>query len=197
MDIFDNILLTFIPLFVTVDAVGTLPIFASLTEGLDKKEIRKILVQSIWTALALAFGFMLLGKAIFKVLGITMGDFMVAGGLILFVLAIIDLMSPGKVRRAPTDDRELGAVPIGTPLIVGPAVLTTSLLLIDQYGVFPTAVSVFANVILAGLVFSFSDLLLKLLGPGGSRALSKVMALFLAAIAVMMVRKGIVFLAGM
>ncbi len=197
MSLLNDFLLTFIPLFVTVDAFGTLPIFASLTEGLDKKTVRRIIIQSLWTALLLAFSFILLGKAIFKVLGITMGDFMVAGGIILLCIAMIDLLAPGKMKRVPSDDQELGAVPIGTPLIVGPAVLTTSLLLIDQYGIFLTAISVFVNVMLAGLVFSFSDWLMKILGPGGSRALSKVMALFLAAIAVMMVRKGIVFLATM
>ena len=86
----------------------------------------------------------------------------------------------------------LGAVPIGTPLIVGPAVLTTSLLLIDQYGLVPTLISVSANILFAGLVFSFSDQLMKFFGQAGSKAITKVMALLLAAIAIKMIREGII-----
>ncbi len=182
-------LLAFIPIFVTVDALGTLPIFYSLTQDLDQQKRKAIIFQSMVTALCLAIGFIFLGKAIFSFLGITMADFMVAGGSVLFCIAIVDLVKPGKQRRISTD--ELGAVPLGTPLIVGPAVLTTSLMLVDQYGLPETIVSVFLNISLAGIIFSFSDQLIKFFGKGGSSALSRVMALLLAAIAVMMIRKGI------
>jgi multiple antibiotic resistance protein len=184
-----NFLLAFIPIFVAVDALGDLPIFISLTEGLKKKEKRKIIVNSATTATLLAVAFIFLGKFIFKVLGITVGDFMIAGGFVLFCIAIRDILSSGKQRRVPA--KELSAVPLGIPLIVGPAVLTTSLIIIAEYGLVPTLVSVVVNVVLAGVIFSSSDILIKLLGENGTRALSKVMSLLLAAIAIMMVRKGI------
>ena len=184
-----NIVLSFIPLFVAVDAIGVLPIFVSLTEGLEKSERSKIILQSMFTASGLAVGFILLGKVIFRLLGITLGDFMIAGGAILFTLAITDILHQLKTRRIPGKD--LGAVPLGTPLIVGPAVLTTSLVIVSQYGLFPTIVSVIANILLAGLVFSLSTLLIKFLGEAGSKALSKIMSLLLAAIAVMLIRKGL------
>lgn len=184
-----NILLSFIPIFVAVDAIGVLPIFVSLTEGAEQKEKSRIITQSVLTALCLAIGFIFLGKAIFRALGITMGDFMVAGGVILFCLAIIDIVSPVKKRRMPSQD--LGAVPIGTPLIVGPAVLTTSMVIIPQYGLLPTLASVVANILLAGLIFRFSVVLIRALGEAGSKALSKITSLLLAAIAVMLIRKGI------
>ena len=82
-------------------------------------------------------------------------------------------------------------MPLGTPLIVGPGVLTTSLIMIDQYGISATLVAVIANIFLAGVIFFNSNFILRFIGKSGARALSKVMALFLAAIAVMMVRKGI------
>ena len=185
-----NFLLAFIPIFVAVDAIGVLPIFISLTKDTGKKVKRGIIIQSIWTALALAVSFIFLGKLIFQFLGISIGDFMIAGGTILFCIAIRDLLVSGKGRRATP--QEVGAVPIGTPLIVGPAVLTTSMILIDEYGVLATLVAVFLNVLLAGIIFSSSDHLIKILGQSGARALSKVTALLLAAIAVMMMRKGIV-----
>jgi len=187
---FNNILLSFIPIFVAVDAIGVLPIFASLTEQLSQKERTKIIVQSMFTASCLAIGFIFLGKAVFRFLGITISDFMIAGGAILFCLSIIDIINPIKHRRVPGNN--LGAVPLGTPLIVGPAVLTTSLIIISQYGTFATLIAVLANILLAGLIFSLAGTLVKFLGEAGSKALSKVTSLLLAAIAVMMIRKGLV-----
>ena len=81
--------------------------------------------------------------------------------------------------------------PIGTPLLAGPALLTTSLIMIRQYGNAVTLVAVFLNLAIAGATFYFGDYLMRLLGRAGARALSKVFALFLAAIAVMLVRRGL------
>ena len=186
---FLDILLAFIPIFVAVDAVGTLPIFVSLTQELDPQQKKKIIIQSFWTALCLALGFIFLGKAIFHFLGITMSDFLVAGGIILFCIAIMDLLMPGKPQRVPPE--QIGAVPIGTPLIVGPAVLTTSLMMMDQYGIPATLISVSVNIFLTVIIFSCADKLMQKLGPSGAIALSKVMSLLLAAIAVKMIRVGL------
>ncbi|MFH1837824.1 MAG: MarC family protein [Candidatus Omnitrophota bacterium] len=187
-----NILLSFIPLFVAVDAVGVLPIFVSLTEKMDTKERLKVIYKSFVTAICLAVVFIFLGKAIFKVLGITVADFMVAGGVLLFCIAIMDIMNPVKRRRIP--DTELGFVPLGTPLIVGPAVLTTSLLMLDAHGLFPTLISVLTNILLAGVIFMGADIFIKFLGVAGTRALSKITSLLLTAIAVMMIRKGVILM---
>jgi multiple antibiotic resistance protein len=185
----NELLLVFIPMFFTVDPIGILPVFVSLTDGLNPEEKRSIIFQSLLTASLVAVGFILLGKVIFHFLGITMGDFMVAGGVILFCLGIVDLTTQGKTRRGIA--KELGAVPIGTPLIVGPAVLTISLMLVGVHGFMITIAALFLNLAIVGIVFTFSDTLIRILGRSGSRALSKVMMLLLAAIGVMMVRSGI------
>jgi len=189
-----NILLAFIPIFVAVDAVGVLPIFVSLTEGMRRDEKTKTITQSVLTALLLAVGFVFLGKAVFKLLGITIGDFMIAGGAILFCLAITDIINPVTRRRMP--GQQLGAVPLGTPLIVGPAVLTTSMIIISQYGLVATLISVVVNILLAGIILSASSVLMRVLGDAGSKALSKVMSLLLAAIATMLIRKGLTQILG-
>ncbi|MBN2180775.1 MAG: MarC family protein [Sedimentisphaerales bacterium] len=186
---FENIFSSFIPLFVAVDAIGVMPIFVTLTEGMERKERYKIIIQSMITAAGLAIGFVLLGKLVFKVLGIAMGDFMIAGGVVLFCLAIIDIVNPIKRRRIP--GAELGAVPLGTPLIAGPAVLTTSILIVNEYGLLAAMFSIISNILLCGLVFRMSSILMKILGISGSKALSKVFSLLLAAIAVMLIRKGL------
>lgn len=91
-----NILLAFIPLFVAVDAVGVLPIFISFTREANKSEKKRIIFQSMLTAGILAISFVFLGKVIFKALGIEIGDFMLAGGAVLFSIAILDIVSPEK-----------------------------------------------------------------------------------------------------
>jgi multiple antibiotic resistance protein len=181
-------------LFVAVDAIGLLPIFVSLTEGLSKSEKNKIIVQSMLTAFLLAVSFILVGKVVFRLLGITIGDFMIAGGALLFCIAIMDIINHTKQRRLP--EANLGAVPIGTPLIVGPAVLATSLVIMPQYGLLPTIISVIANILFAGLIFGGSLGLIRVLGEAGTKALSKIMSLLLAAIAVMLMRKGIMMFIG-
>ena len=186
----NTFMLSFIPIFVAVDAPGVLPIFINLTQGMDKNERLKVIIQSLITATCLALGFVFLGKAVFKILTITVADFMIAGGAVLFCIAIIDILNPTKRRRIPAKD--LGAVPLGTPLIVGPAVLTTSLVMMGEYGTLPTLASLLANVILAGIIFAFSDAIIKKLGEAGTKAISKIMSLLLASIAVMMIRRGII-----
>ncbi len=183
-----KILSSFVPLFVAVDAIGVLPLFAALTGDLKAGEQRRVILQSMLTATGLAIGFVLLGKVVFRLLGIQIGDFMIAGGAILFCLAIIDLLHADKERRIPGSD--LGVVPLGTPLIAGPAVLTTSLVSVDQYGLGPTIISVLLNIALTGLLFSGSAVFMRVLGQAGAKALSKIMSLLLAAIAVMLIRKG-------
>ena len=84
-----------------VDAFGVLPMFVSLTKGINQKERTKVIIQSMITALVLSIGFVLVGKVIFKWLGIEMGDFMIAGGAILFSLAIIDIVNPAKAKTKP------------------------------------------------------------------------------------------------
>jgi multiple antibiotic resistance protein len=185
-----NIALSFIPLFVAVDAIGLLPLFVSLTAGLGPKDKDRVIVQSLVTASGLAVAFILVGKAVFHLLGITIGDFMIAGGVILFAIALTDLINPAQRRRSASVT-ELGVVPLGTPMIVGPAVLTTCLVIIPQYGMVPTIISMLLNLILTGLFLKTSSRVVAVLGDAGTKALSKVVSLLLAAIAVMLIRRGL------
>jgi len=113
---------------------------------------------------------------------------MVAGGVLLFIIATLDMTTGTKfARRVET----LGAVPLGVPLIVGPAVLTTSLMLVDVHGLTATLAAVVLNLLLAVGILLSADFWNRILGQTGSQAISKVASLILAAIAVMMIRRGI------
>ena len=182
--------LCFVPLFVAVDALGTLPIFVSLTAGLERARVRQILLESLATATVVALAFVGVGKGIFVLLGITVADFMIAGGSLLFLLSLRGLLI-GEREHLSENLESLGAVPLGVPLIAGPAVFTTSVLLVDEYGLIPTTLALVVNIAIAGAIFWSADRLTRLLGESGMRALSKIASLILAAIAVMIVRKGI------
>jgi multiple antibiotic resistance protein len=183
-------LLAIIPIFVAMDAIGVLPIFISLTQGMKGVERKQVVQASILTGFAISLGFLAVGKFIFTVIGVTIPDFKVAGGVILLIIAIQDLLFPEKKRRIA--DATVGIVPLGVPLIVGPAVLTTTIISVDAYGYIPTIISLMLNLVFAWLVFSRSALVIRLLGEGGAKGVGKVVSLLLAAIAVMMIRRGII-----
>lgn len=183
----------FFPIFMAVNVIGVLPMFMSLTEGLDRPKINRIIVQSVVTATIVAVIFLAVGKVILDLLGITVSDFMIAGGALLFIISLDDLMSMER-RWSQIDPDSLGAVPLGVPLIVGPAVLTTILILVQEYGPLATVAALIVNILIAGITFWLYAPIIRLLGKSGARTVSKLAALLLAAIAVMMVRKGIVLL---
>jgi len=185
--------LCFFPIFMAVNVIGVLPMFMSLTEGLDQPKINRIIVQSVVTAAIVAAIFLAIGKVILDLLGITVSDFMIAGGTLLFIISLDDLMSMER-RWSQIDPESLGAVPLGVPLIVGPAVLTTILILVQQYGPLATVAALIVNILIAGFTFWLYAPIIRLLGKSGARTVSKLAALLLAAIAVMMVRKGVMLL---
>ena len=185
--------LCFVPMFVAVDALGILPLFIHLTQGLERPKIRRIIFESVLTATVVALVFLFVGQGILRLLGITVADFMIAGGALLFILSLSDLITAQK-QRLQIDPEGPGAVPLGVPLIVGPGVLTTTLLLISQHGLIPTVSATIINIAIAGIVFLMSESINRFLGKAGTRTISKLSSLILAAIGVMMVRKGIMLL---
>ena len=181
---------TFIPLFVAIDVFAVLPVFFTLTSDIPKKQRKSIIRDSILTALIVSLIFVALGEAIFKILGITSDDFKIAGGLILLIFAIFEIIRHDEERRKSVG--RVGVVPIGVPLIAGPAVLTTLLVLGDHYGIIPTIISLILNFFIVWISFINADRIINFFGKGGIIGISKVMALLLASIAIMMIRLGIV-----
>lgn len=184
--------LTFVPLFVAMDSLSTVPILMTITHGMPDKARSIVIRHALITALLLGLGFIVVGKGIFLFMGITVNDFLIAGGLILFLLGAKELVV-GKMfeAQATAGDNILGIVPLGTPLVVGPAVLTTLLILTDQYHIVMVTFSFIVNLLLSWLFFAQANRLVKILGRGGVLALSKIFALLLAAIAVAMIHRGI------
>jgi multiple antibiotic resistance protein len=185
----ETFLLAFIPLFVAIDVFGVLPVFIALTDGLDSARKKKLTIEATLTAFGVSIVFLAAGKLVFSFLGITESDFRVGGGIILLVLAVYDLLFSKERERGA--DASVGVVPIGIPLIMGPAALTTIIILVDSQGYAVTIASLVANMLIVWLVFSRAAQVSRFMGSAGSRAVAKVAALFLAGIAVMMIRSGV------
>ncbi len=185
-----TIFLPFIPFFVAFDPLGILPVFVSLTSEMTTGERKRVVRQSTVTAFFVGVGFLAAGRSVFELLGISVADFKVAGGILLFIIAIVDLIFPERTRTFPKET--LGVVPIGIPLIVGPGVLTLLLISASAYGYVSTILCFIVNLLIVWFVFSHSSRIMQLLKEGGTKGIGKVFALLLAAFAMMMIRTGIV-----
>jgi len=187
-EIMGKFLQAFIPLFVAIDPVGMAAVFLALGRGASPARRHRIAWQATVTGGAIALGFLFLGQHVFSAVGVSVKDFQVAGGLILFILAARDLtQSEGEPAKLPED---FGIVPLGMPLIAGPALITTLLLLVQTQGMDVTLAALVVNLVLIVLAFVGSEWLARLIGEMGLRAISKIISMLLAAIAVAMIRRG-------
>jgi multiple antibiotic resistance protein len=186
--VIEKFFLAFIPVFVAIDPIGLVAIFMGLGTTASREDRKRQAYLGIFTALCVAIGFIFLGKIIFAALGITVADFQVAGGLILLVLAVRELVTFGPLDRGGSD--EFGVVPLGMPLIAGPALLTALLILVDTVGLLFTLLSLLVNLALVAIAFCNADRFTRWMGKQGLRGVSKIIALLLAAIAVSLIRRG-------
>jgi multiple antibiotic resistance protein len=199
MDQLQPFIEAFLPLFVAINVLSVLPLFIALTDGLVPSARRQLGLKAIITAFIIAVVILLTGRVIFQTLGITVDDLRIGGGIILLVLSITDLLFSDTTRRSPSEagSREsLGVVPLGTPLVVGPAAITTILVLQESYGYWMTLGSLMANLLLVLLTFVFAPTLIAWIGTSASKAIGKVASLFLAAISVALIRTGVTGILG-
>jgi len=184
-----SFILTFVPLFIVIDALGNLPFLLSLSEGMSRQGRRRMVHLATVTAALVGLVFLFLGQFILRVLSISVGSFAIAGGIILLVLSI-KYMTTGKMVEAIKEEM-VAVVPIGTPLTVGPATITTLLLLATQFPIYIVLISFALNMVLTWVIFLSSNQIVRFMGKGGLQALSRVFSLLLAAIAVSMIIHGL------
>jgi multiple antibiotic resistance protein len=181
--------LAFLPLFVAFDAVGLLPVYWGLAHRLSAERRRRAVSEAVITAGIVALSFLLVSGLIFGLMGLTVSDVMIAGGVILIVLCLRELLLPEK--PADADASSPGIVPLGVPLLSGPAVMTTVLLVRDHYGWPITIAALGANLFVIWAILAAADKLMGLLGREGSQVVSKISSLILTAFGVMLIRHGL------
>ncbi len=188
----ESFLLAFIPLFVAIDPIGLVPMFLGLTDGYSSEQRRRLAIQAVFTAFFLGIGFALAGHYVFRFLGITPSDFKIAGGLLLLIFSIREIFGETpKLSVGIKYEEYAGVVPLGIPLIAGPAMITTLLILNDMHAPFAVLLALIANLVITLYMFIGSEKIFRRIGDVFGRMMGKVVAIFLAAIGVMMIRKGL------
>lgn len=187
-----DLLQAVIALFVIIDPFGNIPIFIGLTEGLKKEERNNTFVEAHLVGFFLLLLFTIAGTWILSIFGIQLSDFKIAGGILLLVISL-SMLTRGKFIDTEEKDikEDMGAVPLGSPLLVGPGAITTAMVLNGMYGMELTLVAVIINFLLSAVIFFYSERIYCAIGRAGSMIIAKVMAIILAAIAVKFIREGI------
>jgi multiple antibiotic resistance protein len=185
-----NFLKSFIPLFVALDVLGVLPLYARFAIDLDQAKRNKVLRDSIITAFLVTLIFITIGNKVLLYLNISIYDFLIAGGVILFIISTRDLIGGGRNDLAGQEDL-FAVVPLGVPLLAGPAVLATSLIIFNSFGFVYMFFSLLLNLLIAGMLFKYSLTILRFVSRRWVEAISKVFMLLLASIAIMFIRTGL------
>ena len=202
---FDQLLENTILLFVAVDPIALVPIFASLTQGLNKEDIRKIYIQATVVSFFILSLFYLFGTAILDVMGISMSSFKIIGGLFLVAIAFQMVLEQRQTRRQNTaevalDDeaiQSLAIFPLAIPLIAGPGAMTTSLLIAETNSNDPKEMLInFAPILIIIILVAFamwlSASLSKKVGPTIIIVIQKIFGILLGALAIEFVVAGII-----
>ena len=185
----EQIIETFIALFVVMDPIGNLPIVINLTKGMPAKEVRKNIDRSVFVAGVLLYAFLFLGLRIFGLFRINLDSFQIAGGIILLIIGILYVFGTSmKYVRHHSNDL---SVPIGTPLLTGPGVIATTMILVKENGTVVTVTAAFLTLLATYVILINAAKLYKILGEHWTNVISRVMGIILAAIAVKFITEGV------
>ena len=187
----NDLLKSTVALFVVIDPIGNVPLFIALTKGMEDSDRKRVSKSAIITAASLLIVFAVAGTQILSLFGITIFSFMIAGGVLLFIVSI-ELLTHGAWRFGQTDNKEdSGVVPLAFPLLAGPGAITSVIISFQTYGIVTTMLSIAIVIAITYLVLLMINPIYRLLGRRGSTIVTRVFAIFVAAIAVQYIIEGI------
>ncbi len=198
----EQILSSFVTLFVTIDPPGLAPLFLALTAGMTRAERAQVAMRATIIAFGVLLLFVIAGIAILSVFGITIHAFRIAGGVLLFYIAFEMIFEKRQERheksaqRATADQiRSISVFPLAIPLIAGPGAISATILLSgahpDVLGRATVTAAVIANLAVAWAVFFLAERLDRYLGETGRVVLTRLLGLILAALAVQFIADGV------
>ena len=187
-------LLALSSIFFLVDPFAALPTFLAITEGADPVRRRRVAGKGALTALIVLGTFAFTGEAIFKLFGITLPAFELAGGIILLLIGLDMLQAKRSATQEAAGDtvaaaqkEDAGIVPLGVPMLAGPGAITSVMVLVGQvqshWQMAAILISIALTALICYLVLGHSGLVVRVLGETGIRILVRVMGLLLVALA--------------
>ncbi len=188
----DSIISGILMLFIVLDAPGNAPLFYFFTKDLEPwRRIRTIRKSIVIATLILLF-FAFLGDYVLMYFDITVNDFRIAGGIILFIYAVLGIL--GHSEAEAIKGEEIAVVPLATPLLAGPGAITVVIYLKYSVNLLIALLSIVVNMIIAWVLLENGGRLLEYMGKQGSIVLSKIFAILLAAYSIAMIRQGVILL---
>jgi len=201
---FDTFIESILLMFIAVNPISLIPIFAALTTGLNKKQIKSIYIKASIVSLMVLSSFWLFGNVVLDAMNISMDSFRIIGGLFLVVIAFQMVFEQRQARKQDTADvaindetiESIAIFPLSIPIIAGPGAMATSLLLSKQsYASLADAtisfLPIFLTVLIATLAMWLSSILSAKLGPTILTVIEKIFGLLLGALAIEFVIEGI------
>ncbi len=197
MDPWQVFIQTFVPILAIMDPFLSVPIYLSLTKGMSQEEKNAVAKEAVLVAGIVLFAFLFLGNSILHSLGIKLSALQVGGGIVLMLMGL-QLVLGIKFKDEEKAGHSSAGLILGTPLITGPGVITTTLIFSNQYGtpiegLLPVIAAAATALILTWLIIRNSQIVQKLMGEDGIRILSRVMGLLLVATAVQFMANGGLF----
>lgn len=179
-----------ISLFIIIDSIGNVPIIISLSSGMSEKKRRRMLSRASFASFFLLFFFAFLGDSFLKIFNISLSGFKVAGGVLLFIISIRILLK-GSWEEEKIDPESSGIVPIAFPLLVGPGAITLSIVLVKEYGSFIAFLSILIVSVINYLILINMSWFYRVMGKTGAVVVSRLMSIFISALAVDFVVSGL------
>ncbi|MFH1107396.1 MAG: MarC family protein [Candidatus Micrarchaeota archaeon] len=189
-DVFASFVKAFVLLFAIMDPFSSVPILVALTKGFKERDRNRAVDEAIFVALVIVLVFAFFGTGLLDVLTIKLDDFMVAGGIVIGLLGI-QLMFVGEDRMKKAANYQLAAVVIATPMLTGPGVISTVIVLHASEGLVVTLAAAAVSLGLAWIILRNSARLFKAMGHQFLGVFSRIMGLLLIALAVGFVRRGL------
>ncbi|MDI6732053.1 MAG: MarC family protein [Candidatus Margulisbacteria bacterium] len=178
----------FVALFIITDSVGNLPFFMGMTEGMEHLQRRKIFTTALLTGAFVLAVFGIAGTLILDLFNLTMDDFRIGGGILLLIISI-EILLRGKVSYEHKED--VGVVPLGCPLLVGPGAVATTLMFLNIFNPYAVIAGVGLCFLAIWIILYFAEHIYRILGHNGALIITKIAAIMIAAIAVRFIRVGI------
>ncbi|MGD1005575.1 MAG: MarC family protein [Methanoregulaceae archaeon] len=189
-ELIPSILYSFAALFIILDPLLSVPIFAAMTKGQTTREIHRQAFIAVAVAGGLMYLFLFFNTTIFDVLGLNLPSFQIAGGLLLFLLGMQEALGI-DIGHCKDHSKTAAGVVIGTPLLCGPGTITTVMLLANGYGTFIPFVAITLSLVATWLILYFAADIQRILGDVVTDIMGKVLGMLVAAIAVKIVFSGI------
>lgn len=189
-EIVSGIIYSFAALFIILDPILSVPIFAAMTKGLTPAEVHKQAFIAVAVAGGLMYLFLIFNTIIFEILGLNLPSFQIAGGILLFILGIQEALGI-EIGHTKDHSKTAAGVIIGTPLLCGPGAITTVMLLSKDHGILVPFIAITLCLIATWLILYYSDTIQRVLGNVVTDIMGKVLGMLVAAIAVKIIASGI------